>query len=325
MSSPSYASEDHAPSFSLGGTYPTHRLLVTSDTPDYPLGHFFHDADIGGVGFYPTPQLMTEAEVHIPSSPVEVVSQSIRINSDELPTPKSSLVDPSPITVATDTLRVPDDNPSPILSALPTPSDSRSFYPTRNSSVRVTSLLPPESLRLPPDPRRRIIVSSEASSNASSCDGDESEVTSEDSEDFPWKRYLVPNPISMATVNHRRKLTGSCEHLSSAAPRGSSRPHSVSPTSRGSPVDSYSEDDTVLVTRRRVNRHQQRSFFNLSPSTSMELVEFSSPSPSALGRSSSLRLPRERHPSPSPSMTLSHLPMATMSRTVPLSAITHTQ
>ena len=174
MSSPSYTSEDHAPSFNLGSTYPTHQLLVTTaTTPDYNSERFLGDQDIG-VGFYPSStHQVAEAEVHIPSSasPEEVVSTSIRVHPDDVDTPKSSVVDPSPLaTVATDTLGVPVETPSPIQAGrVDSPEeDKRVFYPTRNSAVRVTSLLR-DSLQLPPGPRKRIVISS-ASSATSSCD-----------------------------------------------------------------------------------------------------------------------------------------------------------
>ena len=149
----------------------------------------------------------------------------------------------------------------------------------------------------------------------------------------------MPLPLSAA----RKRLTGSYEYLapSNLPPVGAGtvppRSLSVSPTPRISPSGSYSEDDTVLVTRRRVDTHghtqQQRSFFNLSPVPSMDIVEFTTPhltggTPnSSLTRSSSLRLPRERHisPYPSPATNSPRAAMATMSRTVPLSAIVHTQ
>ena len=331
MSSPSYTSEDRTPSYTLGGTYPTHRLLIMARTPEYPTQRLLNDSDVG-VGFFPSPQQLAEAEVHIPSSPEEIISTSVRVGGDEQATPKSSVVDPSPIAVATDTLTVPMETPSSqIAMALQNASNGHSFYPTHSSSVRVTSSLPhPQSLQPPAGLRRRVILSSDTSS----CDGDESEVTSDGSEDIVQRsKFLTPNTVPSA--NGRKKLSGSYEYLArSGSPRSGSpqgvvhiRSYSVSPTPRGSPVESYSEDDTVLVTRRRVDTHhshnQQRSFFNLSPTPSREFVEFSTPlgpSPSGLGRSHSMRLSRERNPSPH-----TQLPIATMSRTVPLSAITHTQ
>ena len=350
MSSPSsYTSEEHAPSFSLGA-YPTHQLLVTTTTPDYDAERLLRDTDVG-VGFYPAalPQQLTEAEVHIPH-PGEVISNSIRVHPDEVDTPKSSVSDPSPLTtvavdtppVAADTLPVPVETPSPIPMRRPglSPDENRVFYPVRNTAVRVTSLVP-DSLQLPPGPRRRIVISS-ASSLTSSCDGDESdgdesEVASDDSVDgvIPRSRALSHS----ATGPRKKRWTGSYEYLAPGGHmEGVPRAHSVSPTPFScSSVDSYSEDDTVLVTRRRVDTYRNTqthgSLFNLSPAPSMEVVEFStpyggpSPSSSSLGRSSSLRLPRERHTSPyPPSFTnSSQAPMATMSRTVPLSAITHTK
>jgi hypothetical protein len=348
MSSPSsYTSEEHAPSFNLGA-YPTHQLLVTATTPDYDAERLLRDPDVG-VGFYPAalPQQLTEAEVHIPHPTFtgEVISNSVRVHPDEVDTPKSSVADPSPLTtvaidtppVATDTLSVPVETPSPIPMRRPglSPDEKRVFYPVRNAAVRVTSFVP-DSLQLPPGPRKRIVISS-SSSLTSSCDGDESEVASDDSVDgvIPRSRAL---PHS-ATGPRKTRWTGSYEYLAPGGHReGVSRAHSVSPTPFScSSVDSYSEDDTVLVTRRRVDTYRNAqthgSLFNLSPAPSMEVVEFStpyrvpSPSNSSLGRSSSLRLPRERHTSPyPPSFTnSSQAPMATMSRTVPLSAITHTK
>ena len=342
MSSPSsYTSEEHAPSFTLG-VYPTHQLLVTATTPDYEPERLLHDdPDIGGVGYYPTaPQQLAEAEVHIPgpASTGEVISNSVRVHPDE-DTPKSSIVDPSPL-VATDTLAVPVEVPSPVpmrRRAFSLEEKRRVFYPMRNAAVRVTSFVP-DSLQLPPGPRRRIVISS-ASSLTSSCDGDESEVTSDDSIDGVIPRGTRVLPHSTATGLGKKRWTGSYEYL---APGGQRevvpRAQSVSPTPlSGSSVESYSEDDTVLVTRRRVDTHRNTqtrgSFFNLSPAPSMEVVEFSTPyrgpgpSNSSLSRSSSLRLPRERHTSPYPSTlkNSSGAPMTTMSRTVPLSAITHTQ
>ena len=343
MSSPSCASEDHAPSFSFGGTYPTHQLLVTATTPDYDAERFLRDSDVG-VEFLPVPQQLTEAEVHIPHSgtPGEVVSTSVRAHPDEVGTPKSSLApDPSPLAViATDILAVPVETPSPVPTGRPgyPPQEEKGVvttYPTRSTAVRVTSLLP-ESLQLPLGPRKRIVISS-ASSATSSCDGDVSEeVASDDSTDgvIPRMRLLPHSAISP----RRKRWTGSHEYLvPTATDVVGVRSHSVSPTPRGSPAESYSEDDTVLVTRRRVDTHRHAqlrgSFFNLSPAPSMEVIEFSTPrggcpsTSSSLTRSSSLRLPRERHtsPYPSPAANSSQAPMATMSRTVPLSAITHTQ
>lgn len=262
--------------------------------------------------FHPLPRHLASAEVHIPqpSSLLEVVSTSVRVSGDDFETPKSSLVDPSPLAVATDT-------PSPASPAHPS-SDVRSSYPAHNSAIHVSSLLP-HSLQLPQGPRRYIVLSSGASSEASSCDGNESELTSEDS-DIPRPRFLAP---SMA---RKQRRSGSCEFLG-PTPQGMSRSRSVSPV--GSPIDSYSEDDTVLVTRRRVEveSQQHRSFF--TPSPTMEIVEFATPlsaPPSNLGQSASLKFSRERIPSPYPMVTnTSQLPLAMISRTVPLSAITHTQ
>lgn len=255
-------------------------------------------------------QHLASAEVHVPppSSPLEVVSTSVRLSGDNFPTPKSSLVDPSPLAFAKETSS----------HTLPNSNNVSSFYPTHNSGVRVTKSLP-RSLQLPSDPKNVIVVSSEGSSVASSCDGDESELNSEDS-DIPPMKYLAPNGP------HWR---GSAEYLARGA-RFISRSQNASPTPQESPVESYSEDDTVLVTRRRVENQHHRSFFNLSPSPSMEVIEFSTPlTGPSIGRSASMRLSRERHPSPSPLVANSshgaQLPIATVSRTVPLSAITHTQ
>ena len=329
ISSPSYTSEDHT-SFSIGDStsYPTHRLLVTSNTPDDIAERFLQDTDIGGVSFYPASspsQQLTEAEVHIPrqSPPAEVMSTSVRVPSDEFATPKSSLQDPSPLSVAMDMHTINTDNSS----LVPSPKDTSlsAFYPTRNLGVRVTSLKS-QSLQLPPGPRKRIVISPGASSNTSSCDGDDSEVTSEDSEFMASQTHFLPS--SEVVGRRKKKWGGSQEYLTPRPHQGfAPRSLSVSPIPRGSPGESYSEDDTVLVTRRRVNiqhhQNQNRSFFNLSPTPSMEVVEFSTPIGSGLGRSASMRLSRERTTSPYPTMNTS--PMATMSRTVPLSAITHTQ
>ena len=341
MSSPgSCTSEDHAPSFTFGA-YPTHQLLVAATTPDYDVERLLHDAEIG-VGFYPGPQQLAEAEVYIPAFPGEVISNSVRVNPDEVDTPKSSLADPSPLAnITTDTLAVPTEtfrvetpSPTPMGRSSSSPEEKQGFYPVRNAAVRVTSLVP-DSLQLPPGPRKRIVISS-ASSVTSSCDGDESEVASDDSVDGVVPRgRVLPH---YATIPRKTRWTGSYEHLATGGRREEiPRAQSVSPTPLGgSSVDSYSEDDTVLVTRRRVDTHRngqhQGSFFNLSTTPAMEVVEFSTPrsirgpSNSSLGRSSSLRLPRERHTSPYPSFTnSSQAPMTTISRTVPLSAITHTQ
>ena len=265
------------------------------------------------------PRHFASAEVHIPqpSSPLEVVSTSVRVRGDDFATPRASLVDQSPLTIATDTLAVPMDTPSPTSSFLPS---SHHFCPLPHSAVRGSDSLR-RSLKLPHNHRNRIILSSEASSIASSCDGDESEITSEDSGDFPRNRYLTPN------VGASEKRFGrSCENLATDSPRGVvPRSQSASPIHRFPSQELYSEDDTVLVTRRRVESQTHRSFFNLSPSPSMEVVEFSTPlsGTSSLGRSASMRLSRERNPSP---FSLgSQLPLTTISRTVPLSAITHTQ
>lgn len=301
MSSPSMTSED----WFTPCTYPTHRLLVTG-TADVDTDRYLDSIAGGeiGIDFHPLPRQLVSAEVHIPgpSSPLEVVSTSVRVSGDNFPTPKSSLVDPSPLAVATDTSS----------HTLPNPS----FCPTHNSAVRVTKSLP-RSLQLPLGPKNVIVLSSDMSSSASSCDGDESELTSDDSE-MPPMKYLAPV---------RPQWRGSAEYLAPGT-RYVSRSQSASPTPRESPADYYSEDDTVLVTRRRVEKQQQRSFFNLSPSPSMEVIEFSTPltTGSSLGRSASMRLSRERNP---PLITNSShntpLSIATVSRTVPLSAITHTQ
>ena len=321
ISSPSLASE--TPSFTLS-TYPAHRLLITSRTPDSESDKLLHEAAVFdesefGVDFHPLPRQYASAEVHIPSPsyPQEVVSTSVRVSGDEFATPRSSLVNQSPLAVVTDTLTVPMDTPSPTSNFLPSSHDMRSFGPAHRHAVRGSDSLK-RSLKLPINHRNRIILSSEASSNASSCDGDESELTSEDSEDVPQTRYLAPNVAA-----HNKRFGGSCENLASGGPLGGYlRSQSVSPTQRPSSQELYSEDDTVLVTRRRVESQTRRSFFNLSPSPSMEVVEFSTPlsGSSSLGRSASMRLSRERNPSPFP-----QLPLATISRTVPLSAITHTQ
>lgn len=358
MSSPSSASDDHAPSFSMGGAYPMHQLLVTATTPDYEAERYLRDVGMT-VGFLP--HQVAEAEVHIPHLPPsnnEVVSTSVRVggNPDDFDTPISSLVDPSPLAnVAMDNLAVPVETASPVLtpgvSETPPPPHEKSeeeeeeeiithtqHRSQRDPAVRVTSLVT-DSLKLPPGPRRRIVISSASSSVTSSCEGDESGGVSDDSTDgltLPWTNlHLLSSPLM------RKRYAGSYEHLSTEAPPpngGTTRAQSVSPTPlRGHPV--YSEDDTVLVTLRKVdtqrNSQSRGSFFNLSPAPSMDVVEFTTPllgpvsQPiSNLSRSSSLRLPREhRHtsPYPLPASNNLHVPVATMSRTVPLSAITHTQ
>ena len=323
ISSPSLASE--TASFALT-TYPAHRLLITSRTPDSESEKILHEAAAFeesefGVDFHPLPRQFASAEVHIPQpgSPLEVVSTSVRVSGDDFATPKSSLVDQSPLTI-TDTLTVPLDTPSSTSSYLPSSHHFQSFCPFPHSAVRGSNSLR-RSLKLPFGQRQRILFSSEVSSNASSCDGDESELTSEDSEDIPRSRHLAPNIGSF-----KKRFGRSYENLATDGPQGFvPRSLSVSPTHRLSSQELYSEDDTVLVTRRRVESQAQRSFFNLSPSPSMEVVEFSTPlsGTSSLGRSASMRLSRERNPSPFP--LASQLPLATISRTVPLSAITHTQ
>ena len=401
MSSPSYTSEDHTSSFSLGGavSYPTHRLLVTSGTPPphSAAERYLQEADIGGVGFFPSSSSSTttthhhhhqvaEAEVHVSraSPPLppsaeekkereekegEVVSTSIRVRSssdrtddDEFSTPRASLNnDPSPLSAVVNTATPAMRG---VLSgttlSLPVPSSSSlsslslerksAFHPTTGKSAVGGSqgLQSLQSLQLPPGPRKRIVISPGASSSSCdvSCDGDDSEITSEDSEFDGPRTNFRPSSHGAAAVPPRlkNKWGGSQEFFTPGGggpPRLGGTPrrsHSVSPT----PVESYSEDDTVLVTRRRVNatphhHNQHRSFFNLSPApSSMEVVEFSTPmggatpassSSGGLGRSASMRLSRERTPSPAYSaIHRAHpSPVATMSRTIPLSAITQTQ
>ena len=93
-------------------------------------------------------------------------------------------------------------------------------------------------------------------------------------------------------------------------------PPIVSPMS---PTERYYQEDTVLVTRRTISGNQEirRSWLNLTAITaatpSTEVVEFSTP-PSNLQRSNSVRVKGERGKT-TPSV----------SRTVPLTAVTHSQ
>ena len=79
------------------------------------------------------------------------------------------------------------------------------------------------------------------------------------------------------------------------------------------PNERYYDDDAIIVRRRKVsgNPEARRSWLNLTTlSTSTEVVEFSTP-PSTLQRSNSLRLKGVRD--------------STLARTLPLSAVTHSQ